>query len=113
MSQAATATSLSLSPATVAYGDEQAEQVSVTVSPQYGGTPGGTVTVSAGPATVCVITLASGSGSCTLAATEFPPGSVQLTASYGGSADFAASTSAVAQLTVSRPQRRPGYRYRR
>jgi Bacterial Ig-like domain (group 3) len=74
--------------------------VSVTVSPQYGGTPAGTVTVTSGTATVCTITLASGSGSCTLAATQFPPGTAQLTASYNGSTDFAGSASPAKTLTV-------------
>jgi Bacterial Ig-like domain (group 3) len=102
VSQAATKTGLTLSSAGVVYGHEQAEQVSVTVSPQYGGTPAGTVTVGSGSATVCMITLASGSGSCTLPATGLPPGTAQLTAAYNGSADFAASTSPAAALTVAK-----------
>ena len=95
-------TALSLSPATVAYGDEQAEHVSVTVSPRYGGTPAGTVTVKSGAATVCTITLASAHGACTLAAAKFPPGTTRLTATYNGSTDFTASTSAANTLTVAR-----------
>ena len=61
----------------------------------------GSVTVDAGSATICTITLASGSGSCALSATEFPAGTVQLTASYDGNADFAASKSGAMTLTVS------------
>jgi hypothetical protein len=67
----ATSTSISLSAPAVTYGDEQAGQVSVTVTSQDG-TPGGTVTVNSGAATVCTITLASGSGSCPLPATGLP-----------------------------------------
>jgi hypothetical protein len=100
VSQAASTTALSLSPAAIAYGDEQAEQVSVIVSPQYAGTPAGTVTVSSRGATLCTATLASGSGSCVLPATGLPVGTAQLTASYNGSTDFAMSTSAAASLTV-------------
>jgi Bacterial Ig-like domain (group 3) len=100
VSQAASTTALSVSPATIAYGDEQTEQVSVTVSPQYAGTPAGTVTVGSGTTTLCTATLASGSGSCALPATGLPAGLAQLTATYNGSTDFAGSTSAAAPLTV-------------
>jgi hypothetical protein len=64
------------------YGDEQADQLSVTVTSQYGGTPDGTVTVNSGSATVGTITLVSGSGSCALPATGLPGGTDQPTASY-------------------------------
>ena len=101
VSKAATTTGLTVSPAGVAYGHEQAGRVSVAVT-SPGGTPGGTVTVKSGTVTVCTITLASGEGSCTLPAAEFPPGTAQLTASYNGSADFATSTSAAKTLTVSK-----------
>jgi hypothetical protein len=65
-STATTTTSLELSAAQVTYGDEQVEQLSVSVSPQYAGTtPTGTVTISGAN---CQITLSSGKGSCTLPA---------------------------------------------
>jgi hypothetical protein len=99
IARAATQTGLALSAASVVYGDEQAEQVSVAVSPQYSGTPDGTVTVFDGPAAVCTIRLSSGKGTCTLPATRFPARTVRLTAAYGGSANFAASTSAIRSLT--------------
>jgi hypothetical protein len=60
----ATSTSISLSAPTATYGDEQADQLSVTVTSRYGGTPGGKVTVKTGATTVCTISLASGKGSC-------------------------------------------------
>jgi hypothetical protein len=101
--RASTSTALRLSGAAVSYGGEQAELLSVSVPPQYSGTPAGTVTVHSGTNEVCAITLASGSGSCPLTEDQFLPGSVPLTATYGGSADFTASTSADAQLTVHDP----------
>jgi hypothetical protein len=63
-----TSTSVSLSAAKVTYGHEQAEHLTVTVTPQHSGTPTGTVAVKNGTATECTIILASGKGSCTLTA---------------------------------------------
>jgi hypothetical protein len=98
-----TTTSLSLSGPTVTYGNEQAEQVSVAVAPASGtGTPTGMVKVTAGSATLCAITLASGTGSCTLAAAQLAAGTVSLTASYGGDSSFSASSSASSPLTVAK-----------
>jgi hypothetical protein len=102
VAKATTKTALSLSTAKVIYGHEQAERLSVTASPQYSGTPGGTVAVKSGSTTVCTITLGSGKGSCTLTATKLPAGTQHLTASYNGNADFTASTSAAKTLTVSK-----------
>jgi len=99
--RAASKTSLTRSAATVTFGHEQAERLSVRVTPQYAGTPPGTVTVKSGAAVVCVITLAGGAGSCTLPAAKLAAGSYQLTASYAGSASFAPSTSAKLALTVA------------
>ena len=100
MSPAPTATSLALSPPGVAYGDEQAERVAVAVVPRYGGTPGGDVTVKAGTATVCTITLAVGKGSCTLTARQLRAGTHILAAAYPGSSDFTSSAAARKTLTV-------------
>ena len=100
--RAASKTGLTLSAARVTYGHEQAERLSVRVAPQYAGTPAGKVTVKAGAAVVCVITLAGGAGSCTLPAAKLAPGSYRLAASYAGSVPFAASTSAALPLTVAR-----------
>ena len=95
-------TALSLSAARVTYGREQAERLAVTVTPQYGGTPGGTVTVKSGTTTVCVITLASGKGSCTLTASKLRTGTYTLVAAYPGSSDFTSSASARKTPTVVR-----------
>ena len=104
VSQVASATTLTLSPAMVTYGNEQAELMSVAVIPQYGGTPDGTVTISSGSVVICQVTLSSstGTGTCTLSAAQFPPGTVQLTASYSGSAEFTPSVSAAETLTVAK-----------
>jgi hypothetical protein len=102
IAKAASATSLTLSPARVTYGAEQAGHLSVTVAPQYRGTPDGTVTVKAGTATACTITLAAGHGSCTLTAVKLPAGAQRLTATYSGSASFAPSASPAMTLTVAR-----------
>ena len=73
-----TTTSLELSAREVTYGDEQVEQLSVSVSPQHSGTtPTGTVTISGAN---CQITLSSGKGSCTLPVTYFNAGNRQMVA---------------------------------
>jgi hypothetical protein len=101
---AGTVTTLALAPATVTYGQEQAEHLSVTVTPAHGGTPTGTVTVLSGRAPVCVITLAAANGgaqgSCTLAATKLPVGSAPLSATYPGDRSYGGSISAPKTLTV-------------
>ena len=93
---------LILSAAKVTYGHEQAEKLTVLVFPQYAGTPGGKVTVKAGRTAVCVITLKSRIGACTLAAKKLRPGTYALTATYPGSADYASSVSASKTLTVAK-----------
>ena len=96
-----TTTSVSLSSAVAVYGQEQAEKVSVTVS-SSSGTPNGHVAVLGSPGEICSITLVSGSGSCTLPATEFPPGTAALEAGYLGTTAFDTSSTAVVALTVSK-----------
>ena len=102
MAETTSATALAVSPPSVLVGDEQDEEFAVTVSGD-GGTPTGTVTVVAGDATVCTITLAEGSGGCAPTADEFPVGPVALTASYSGDDTFAASTSPTVGFAVTSP----------
>jgi hypothetical protein len=100
-----TTAALRLSKASVTYGDEQAEELSVTVAaPGSGGTiPFGTVTVVSGTAIVCTFSLSSfGTGSCALKAVGLPPGTAHLTASYAGNADFASSISTAEPLAVAK-----------
>jgi Bacterial Ig-like domain (group 3) len=97
-----TSTALSLSSARVTYGHEQSERLSVTVRARYSGTPGGTVDVKAGSATICVIHLIAGQGRCALTATKLRAGTYRLTAAYAGSAGYLGSTAAPKTLTVRR-----------
>ena len=98
----ATATALTLSAAKIRLGHEQTERLAVLVKARTSGTPSGTVTVKAGAATVCVIKLAGGKGTCTLKASQLRVGSYQLTAAYGGSQVYGTSMSARHTLTVTK-----------
>jgi len=100
VAKAATKTRLALSAGTITYGHEQAEHLAVAVAPQYGGVPAGTVTVTAGTATVCVIRLKAGKGSCTLTSARLKPGTYHLVASYHGGTDFTGSSSPPATVVV-------------
>jgi hypothetical protein len=96
----ASATSLTLTGATSAYGNEQTVHASVTVT-SADGTPTGTVLISAGSTGICEVELTAGSGTCTPHATGLPPGSYQLTAGYSGDSTFVVSSSAAADFTVT------------
>ena len=72
--KASSSTGLRLSTAKVTYGHEQAERLSVSVTPEFAGTPTGRVAVTRGKTTLCEITLSSGKGSCTLAPTRLGAG---------------------------------------
>jgi hypothetical protein len=102
VARAGSATTLTLNVGKVAFGHEQAGRLSVTVAPQFAGSPGGQVTVKASSTTLCVITLTSAKGSCLLTARELKPGAYRLVASYAGSVNFAASHSATRALTVTK-----------
>jgi hypothetical protein len=96
----ASATTMTASATTVPYGDERAVRLSVAVTSPAGGTPAGTVAVSAGPVVVCTVTLRTGTGGCTLPATRLPAGIHRLTAAYGGNASYLPSASGQRTLTV-------------
>ena len=101
--RATTRSMLKLSTTTVAYGHEQTERISVTVSPQFAGNmPTGTVTVKTSRTMLCKIKLISGRGSCRLSAKKLKAGTYRLVATYGGSTDFKASTSNKKTLTATR-----------
>jgi Big-like domain-containing protein len=100
--QIQTTTSLALSAPTVTFGQEQAGQISVTVTAASGGAPRGVVTVTANKATVCLIVLGSGTGSCRLTPKGLRPGRYALTARFFGGLGFAGSASVPAALTVTR-----------
>lgn len=111
-------TTLSLSSATVTYGDEEAEVLSVDVSADDpgAGAPTGEVIVLSETGVVCRIHLTAGKGSCTLSPRDLPPGSDPLIARYLGGHGFRPSESRVQVLDVQghvrhrrheRDQRRP------
>jgi Bacterial Ig-like domain (group 3) len=101
----ATTTTTSLSAAKLAYGHEQSEKVSVVVAAELG-IPGGKATVRSGSIVVCTATLSAGRGSCTVPAAKFSPGTVKVTASYGGATGFAPSTAAEKSFSVARAESR-------
>jgi hypothetical protein len=92
---------LALSTGTVRVGHEQAEKVSVSVTAANGRRPPGKVTIKAGSATLCVITLTSGTGSCRLGASQLRPGSYTVAAVYDGSHDYQGSNVAKKPLRVT------------
>ncbi len=99
--RATTKTVLKLSAKKVTYGHEQAEHLSVTVSPQHPGTtPTGSVTVKTPTGALCAITLSSGKGLYALSAKRLKVGTYHLVATYGGSSKFASSASATGTLTI-------------
>ncbi len=101
--KASSKTTLTLSTAKVGFGHEQTEHLSVKVSPQFAGsTPTGTVTISAASAKLCVVTLASGKGSCTLSSDKLPAGTYHLVATYAGSKNLVSSASSSEKLSVTK-----------
>jgi hypothetical protein len=99
--KAATTARLRLSSPTVRYGHEQRERLSVTITPQYSGTPGGKVVILAGSKTVCALRLKGGRASCTLSARQLRRGTYRLRARYGGSSAFRSATSPPVRLRVT------------
>jgi hypothetical protein len=84
---------LTASTSKVTYGAEQSTKLIATVSSPAGGTPTGTVTVTgSGDSTLCTITLANGTGTCPLTATQLPAGANALTAAYGGDVTYLPAT---------------------
>jgi large repetitive protein len=100
VSKASSSTVLSLSAATITLGHEQLERFTVKVTPQFTGIPTGYVTIKSGSATLCYAKLASGSGSCTPAASALAVGTHTVDGVYGGDGNFNASTSPSKSLKV-------------
>ena len=97
-------TVLSLSKATVNYGNEHAEKFRVTVSSSTAGTgvPTGDVAVESGTKILCSIRLSRGHGSCSPTARALAPGSHKIVAHYSGNTNLNPSTSSKKTLTVLR-----------
>jgi hypothetical protein len=94
------ATSLKLSAATVTYGHETTEHMAVQVRSSYPGKVTITAKTAKGSAKVCVVTLKSGAGSCTLTAKQLRAGAYTLTAAYAGTTGILTSDSPKKTLTV-------------
>ena len=89
--------------ATISYGHEQVEHISVTVAPNYPGpVPTGSVTVKKSTTTLCVVKLSAAKGSCTLTGSALPTGAYGVYATYSRNADFVGSTAPKETLTVAR-----------
>ena len=102
VAQQSTTTNLTLSAPSVPFANEQTETLTATVTPATSGTPTGTVTVKAGSTTLCTIALASATGKCTLTASQLPPGSYPLTATYSGDDIYTTSADTAQTLTVAK-----------
>jgi hypothetical protein len=100
--QQPTTTRLTLSAPSVPFGNEQTETLTATVTPATSGTPTGNVTVRAGATAVCTFALANATGKCSLTASQLPPGSYPLTATYSGDDTYATSADATQTLTVAK-----------
>jgi hypothetical protein len=97
-----TSAALTLSAAAVVYGHEQSEKLSVTVRAANGEPLGGAVTVKAGSAVVCTITLSGGAGSCRPTASKLKPGTYALVAKYGPTQVYMSSLSPAKTLKVKK-----------
>lgn len=105
-SQLPTTTALTLSAVKVVFGHEQTERLTVTVTGPDGvadDTPTGQVTITSGSGVVTTVTLAGGSATVTLTATQLHPGIYSLIASYSGDPANNASDSDAHTLAVIPP----------
>jgi hypothetical protein len=100
-SPAASAT-LATNTATVKFGQEQSERLTINVKAKTGGTPAGTVTVTAGQTTIAVVTLKRGKATWILQPRQLRPGTYQLTGSYASSNGYNSVTTARKKLVVTR-----------
>jgi len=99
--KAAARVRLKLSASRVKYGREHSERLTVTVTPQYTGTPGGKIVILTGSKTVCSKSLSKGKAACLLASRRLRPGSYRLRVRYDGNADFKSAYSSYARLRVT------------
>ncbi len=98
-------TDLSISPSSVAYGNETSVIFTVTVTPLKTGTPTGTVTVSSSSITLCSTPLTSDTVTCSLPNDTFLGASstpYAARATYTGDTNFNASQSVSSSLTVTK-----------
>jgi len=93
-----TATTITCDKTSATYGDVVTCTVSVAAVAPAAGTPGGTITIRNGAASLGTAELANGSASIPL---TLHAGAYALTAAYGGNADFAISESGATSITVA------------
>ena len=77
-------------------------RLTINVKPKTGGTPAGTVTVTAGQTTIAVVTLKRGKATWTLRPRQLRTGTYQLTGSYASSNGYDPVTSAKKKFVVTR-----------
>ncbi len=92
VTQATSGTALSISPPSVTYGGESAATFTATLTPQYVGTPTGSVTVAVGSTTLCTITLPTATGCISSNQAALNAGGYTVTASYHGDHNFLSSS---------------------
>jgi hypothetical protein len=102
VSPSPTSTTLKLSARRVAYGHEQRERLTVTVSPEFGGVPAGTADIETKTLVICTVSLSAGTGSCPLTPRQLKPGTYHITASYNGVPSYDGSNSGTVPVTVFR-----------
>ena len=99
--KAAARVRLKLSASRVRYGREHSERLTVTVTPQFAGTPGGEIVVLNGSKTVCSRHLSMSKASCLLANRQLRPGRYRLRVRYDGNSDFMPAFSGYERLRVT------------
>jgi hypothetical protein len=98
---ATTTTSLTLSEPTATFGNEQTEELDVSVT-SSAGTPEGTVTIKNNHRAMDALTLSDGTATSTLGPTKLKPGAHTLTATYNRSSSiFGASTSDPTTIAIA------------
>jgi hypothetical protein len=96
-----TSVALSVSPATVTYGNEQVARLSVKVTAANGAVPTGNVLVGTGHTLLCTVKLSHGAGSCSLGARQLKVGTTPLGAIYRGDTTLKNSLSKPEKITVA------------
>lgn len=98
----ATTTTLTAAAGSVGYGAEDTDTFTVTVAaPGAPAPPGGKVAVKTGGTTLCTVTLADGTGTCTMTATKLEPGSYGLSAAFPGAPGYSSSSAGPVTLAVT------------
>jgi hypothetical protein len=92
---------LARTTATVQFGHEQSERLTISVKPEAGGTPAGDVTIKAGQRTLATVPLTSGQATWTMPAKKLRPGTYRLTGTYTSSNGYDPATTGKRTLVVT------------